>query len=148
MHPIHALGRLPAVVRSALLWSLGWFAIAALVTAALLVVRRPAEASLAAWAPALVIPIKFAIIGFVAGLAFAALFALLLRGRRLADVPPLQVALAGALITGAFVPCFLQAMNVLSGDGMVPWPLVLDDGAITAVFGGLAAYVSHRLALR
>ena len=37
-------------------------------------------------------------------------------------------------------------MNWLSGDGLVPWELVLDDGLLTAVFGGAAAGGSLKLA--
>ena len=37
-------------------------------------------------------------------------------------------------------------MNWFSGDGLVPWALVLDDGLWTAVFGGVAAGGSLKLA--
>jgi hypothetical protein len=47
-----------------------------------------------------------------------------------------------------FVPLFLQAMNILSGDGMVPWRLVLDDAIWTAVFGGVVAGGTLKLAQR
>jgi hypothetical protein len=47
-----------------------------------------------------------------------------------------------------FVPLFLQAMNLISGDGLVPWRLVLDDALWTAVFGGVVAGGSLRLAQR
>lgn len=41
---------------------------------------------------------------------------------------------------------FLQLMNWLSGDGQVPWALVLDDIPLTAVLGGIAAGGSLKLA--
>jgi hypothetical protein len=59
-----------------------------------------------------------------------------------------RFGIAGGIATGVFVPLFLQAMNVISGDGMVPWRLVLDDALWTAVFGGVVAGGSLRLAQR
>jgi hypothetical protein len=52
------------------------------------------------------------------------------------------------VVTGVFVPLFLQAMNLLSGDGVVPWRLVLDDALWTAVFGGVVAGGTLKLAQR
>ncbi|HRE13515.1 MAG TPA: hypothetical protein PLD37_04890, partial [Usitatibacteraceae bacterium] len=50
-----------------------------------------------------------------------------------------RYGLAGGIGAAVFVPLFLQAMNLLSGDGLVAWPLVLDDAPIAAVLGTLAA---------
>jgi hypothetical protein len=52
------------------------------------------------------------------------------------------------VVTGVFVPLFLQLMNLISGDGLVPWHLVLDDGVWGAVFGGVVAAGSLKLAQR
>jgi len=56
----------------------------------------------------------------------------------------IRAGIVGGVVTGLFVPLFLQAMNLLSGDGFVPWELVLDDGLWTAVFGSVAAGGSLR----
>jgi hypothetical protein len=43
---------------------------------------------------------------------------------------------------------FLQTMNILSGDGMVPMRLLVDDIIVSTVFGGIVAGVTMKLAQR
>ena len=60
----------------------------------------------------------------------------------------MRFAILGAVIGGAGVPLFLQTMNVLSGDGLIAWHLVLDDAVWAAPFGAAAAAASILLARR
>ena len=45
-----------------------------------------------------------------------------------------------------FSPVFLQTMNLLSGTELLPWVFFLDDGLLTAFFGGVVAGGSVKLA--
>jgi hypothetical protein len=92
--------------------------------------------------------VRFGVIGAAIGTVFAIVVRLSYRGRRLADIDPVRFALLGALVGGAGVPLFLQAMNVLSGDGPLAWGVVGDDAGWAAVFGAVAAAGSILLARR
>lgn len=92
--------------------------------------------------------VAFGVIGAVAGLAFSAFMRLSYRGRRLSELSAVRLGIAGGILAGLFVPAFLQAMNVLSGDGAIPMHLVLDDAPFGALFGFGAAALSLKLAQR
>lgn len=143
------LRHLRGTLVTALLWGGGWFAavLAAVAAFTLLSIVGivPAGFSLR---EALSLPFRAGIVGAVVGVAFSASIRLLYRGRRLSDLSWVRFGIGGGLLTGVFVPLFLQAMNLLSGDGLVPWELVLDDGLWTAVFGGVLAGGSLKLAQR
>jgi hypothetical protein len=131
---------------NALVWGIGWCGLAFAVLATLRVAGiLPADAS---WAGVLGLAVRFGIVGFIAGGAFATFIRLRYRGRRLSEISWVRFGMAGGVVTGLFVPAFLQTMNLLSGDGLVPWALVLDDALTTAVLGGAAAGGSLRLAQR
>ena len=98
------------------------------------------------WGELLGFAIRLGIVGAVAGGAFSVVIGLLYHGRRLSEISWVRFGIGGAVVTGLFVPLFLQTMNVLSGDGLVPWELVLDDALWTAVFGGAVAGGSLKLA--
>jgi hypothetical protein len=100
------------------------------------------------WIQGLGLAARFGIVGFVAGAAFSSVVRMVYHGRRLSDINWIRFGIAGGIVAGVFVPLFLQMMNLLSGDGLVPWRLVLDDGIWAAVFGGVAAGGSLRLAQR
>lgn len=91
------------------------------------------------WREAMGLIARLAIIGGVAGAAFSTFVGLLYRGRRLSEISSARFGVSGALVTGLVVPLFLQAMSLLSGNGLVPMELVLDDALMAAVIGGLAA---------
>lgn len=88
-------------------------------------------------------------IGFVGGLAgavFAGVLRLAHRGRRLSELSALRFGVGGALASGILVPTAMQLSNLLSGQGLVPWGLIVDDMIYVTLFGGLAAGVSVKLA--
>jgi hypothetical protein len=132
--------------RNGVLWGAG-FSVLGVATMAVLrlagILHGPVS-----WVQGLGLAIRFGIVGVVAGVAFSSVIRLLYHGRRLADINWVRFGLTGGLVTGAFVPLFLQAMNLLSGDGLVPWRLVLDDGVWATVFGAVAAGGSMWLAQR
>ena len=136
--------RLRGLVRNALVWGAGWSAFSLAVFATL----RLAGVFHASWTQGLGLAARFGIVGAVAGGAFSTIIRLVYHGRRLRDINWVRFGIAGAVVTGVFVPLFLQTMNVLTGDGLVPWRLVLDDALWTAVFGGVVAGGSLRLAQR
>jgi hypothetical protein len=115
----------------------------ALCTVLLATGLAPANAS---WLGALALAVRAGVIGGIAGAAFAVVIRLAYRGWRLADIGWLRFALAAGIATAVFVPLFLQAMDVLSGDGMVPWRLLGDDFVLTAVLGAIVGGGSLKLA--
>jgi hypothetical protein len=136
--------RLRGALGTALVWGASWSATALAVFAVLkLGGVFPASAS---WLGALVIAAKFGIIGGIAGGAFSGFVGLAYRGRRLSEISALRFGFRGGMVAAVFVPAFLQAMNLLSGDGLVPMGLVLDDGVWAALFGAVAAGGSLKLA--
>jgi hypothetical protein len=138
--------RLRGAFGNALVWGAGWSAFALAVSTVLrLVGVLPKSGS---WLQALGLAARFGIVGFVAGGAFSAIMRFAYHGRRLREINWVRFGIAGGIATGVFVPLFLQAMNLISGDGLVPWRLVLDDALWTAVFGGVVAGGSLRLAQR
>ena len=127
---------------TALVWGIGWMTAGL----ALLVTLRLVGVFSFPWAELVVFALRMGIVGAVTGGAFSVVMSLLYRGRRLSGINWVRFGIGGGVVTGLFVPLFLQTMNLFSGDGLVPWELVLDDGLWTAVFGGVAAGGSLKLA--
>jgi hypothetical protein len=136
------LRRLRGALGNALAWGVGWFTAGFALFAALRVVGIFDYS----WAEALVYALRAGIVGAATGGAFSVVIALLYKGRRLSELSWIRFGIGGGIVTGLFVPLFLQTMNLLSGDGLVPWELVLDDGLTMALFGGVAAGGSLKLA--
>ncbi len=145
---------LRAVLRNAVTWGAAWAVVGgALITALRLVDPAPGVESLVerlgmAIVSGMAWGIRFGIAGAVIGTVFSGVIRLSYRGRRLADINPVRFALLGAVVGGVGVPLFLQMMNVLSGDGLVAWGLVLDDARWATVFGAAVAAGTILLARR
>jgi hypothetical protein len=90
--------------------------------------------------------IRFGFMGFITGAVFPTFMRYAYSGKRLSETSWPKFALVAGLITGLFVPTFMQGMNVLSGDGMVDFSLIRMDIVAAALFGALAAGVSLKLA--
>ncbi|MFN8669934.1 MAG: hypothetical protein U0164_22315 [Gemmatimonadaceae bacterium] len=138
--------RLRGAIGNALVWGGGFAALGASVFTALKVsgfIYAPMP-----WLLGLEITLKLGLFGAISGGAFAAVIRFAYQGRRLADINWKRFALTAGVATGIFVPLFMQTMNVISGDGMVPWGDVLDDGVLLSVFGAIAAGASLKLAQR
>jgi len=139
--------RLRGALGNAFVWGVGWFTVGLLAFAVFAVLRvvgiLPSTFS---WVEALGLAVRMGIVGAVAGGAFAGVIGLLYHGRRLSEISWVRFGIGGGVVTGLFVPLFLQTMNLLSGDGLVAWNLVLDDAVWTSVFGAVAAGGSLKLA--
>lgn len=138
--------RLRGAVGNALVWGVGWAALGIAVFAGLKVSGALPES--ARWLDSLLIAARLGFAGGITGGAFSLFIGLVYRGRRLSDIPAVRFGVGGGILAGVFVPAFLQTMNVLSGGGPVPMALVLDDALLAALFGGVAAGVSLKLAQR
>jgi hypothetical protein len=92
--------------------------------------------------------IRIGFIGGIAGAAFFTFISLLYRGKRLSEISWVRFGIGAAVLTGLFVPAFLQTMNLVSGGELVPWSLVFDDLVFSAVFGGVTAAGTMLLAQR
>ncbi|HEX8359855.1 MAG TPA: hypothetical protein VF613_07105 [Longimicrobium sp.] len=135
---------LRAAFGNALLWGGAWAALGFVTFNVLLAAGFLDDAMW--WADGLMVAARLGFAGFLVGGAFSAAVRLLYQGRRLSQLSPVRFGIAGGLVAGAFVPLFLQAMNLLSGGEMVPMALVLDDGVLAALFGGAVAGGSIKLA--
>lgn len=138
--------RLRGAAGTAVVWGAGWAALGLAAFAALKVTGNLPDS--ARWIDSLLIAARFGFIGGIVGGAFSAFVGILHRGRRLSDLRAVRFGLGGGIMAGLFVPVFLQTMNLLSGDGLVPMELVLDDGMWAALFGAVAAGGSLMLAQR
>jgi hypothetical protein len=145
---------LRATLRSALAWGAAWaLAGGALVAAIGLFDPDPGIESLPerlglALMAGIAWGVRFGIAGAAIGTVFFSVIRLCYRGRRLADIDPVRFALLGAVVGGVGVPLYLQAMNVLTGGGPIPWGLVADDAVWATVFGAAVAGGSILLARR
>ena len=145
---------LRAVLRNALTWGAAWAVAGGGIIGLLgLFNPNPAIESLpervglavfygAAWG------VRFGIAGAVIGTLFAFAIRLGYRGRRLADIDPLGFTALGAVVGGAGVPLYLQAMNLVTGGTPLAWSLVSSDAVFGVVFGASAAGGAILLARR
>lgn len=138
--------RLRGAVGNAVVWGAGWAACALAVFAALKVGGvLPASVG---WLDSLVVAGKFGMMGGVVGGAFSGVVGLLYRGRRLSDISAARFGVGGGIVAGLFVPAFMTAGRLLTGDGMLPLESFLTDGLMSAAFGAVVAGGSLKLAQR
>jgi hypothetical protein len=133
-------------VGNALVWGAGWTACALVAFAALKVAGILSPSVI--WLDSIIIAGRFGVMGGIVGGAFSLLIGLLYRGRRLADISWVRFGLRGGIMAGLFVPTFLTAARLLSGDTFLPMENLLTNGLLSAAFGGVAAGVSLKLAQR
>lgn len=136
--------RLRSAVVNAVTWGAAWgtFAFVTILGLRAVGVVEPEVGVL----DALGMGIRVGFAGGFMGLVFAGVVRLLYRGRRLADISALRCGVAGGLLGGIGVPLFIQAMRVLSGDGLIDFDLIRTDTVYSAAFGFLAAAGSMKLA--
>ena len=90
--------------------------------------------------------IRIGFMGGIAGLVFPSIMRLAYHGRRLAEISWLRFGLIGGIITGLFVPTFMETASVLTGGGLVPFSLIGTDIILAAVLGAIAAAFSLKIA--
>jgi hypothetical protein len=136
--------RLRGVVGNAVVWGAAWSASALVVFAALKAGGFLQDSVI--WLDSILVAARFGFAGAIAGAAFSALVGPIYRGHRLAEISALRFGLGGAVLGGLFVPGFLTVARLLSGDGLLPLESLLLDGSLSALFGGVAAGASLKLA--
>lgn len=131
---------------NAVVWGLGWGAAAlAVLTGRLLLGLAPEGIG---FLDGVGMAIRIGVMGGIASVVFAGVMRLFYRGRRLRDLSVARFTLVGGVVTGLFVPLFMETMSVLSGGGLVPWSLVRGDILFSTLFGAAAAGGSLWLAQR
>ena len=138
--------RLRGVVGNAVVWGAGWAALGFTVFAGLKVAGVLPESVI--WLDSIIIAGRIGFIGGITGAAFSAVIGLLYRGRRLSEISWMRFGIGGGIVAGVFVPGFMTAARLLSGDAPLPLEDVLTNGLMSAAFGGVAAGVSLKLAQR
>ena len=138
--------RLRATFRNSLVWGVAWGSFGTGVAFVMrLIDKIPFGYALL---DGLGMGIRIGVMGAIASAAFFAFISVAYRGKRLSEISWLRFGAGGAIVAGLFVPGFLQTMNLLSGDGLVPWHLVLDDCLLSIFFGGITAAGTMILAQR
>ena len=90
--------------------------------------------------------IRIGIVGALAGAAFAAFISVAYRGQRVSEISWKRFGLGGLVLGGLFVPAFIQVMSLLTGGGLVPFSDIAGDMLYSAVFGGITAAGTMKLA--
>jgi hypothetical protein len=139
--------RLRGVLKNAVAWGVGWFALAfaTIIGLRTIGVVVPAEIGVL---DAIGMAIRVGIVGGMAGAAFAVFIGLVYRGRRLSGIDPVRFGLGGAIVAELFVLAFFAFGGLVSGDGFPALRDILSDLVIAALFGGLTAGGSLALARR
>src|SRR3954471_1006680 len=138
--------RLRATFRNSLVWAVAWGTFGtAIATVMRLIDKIPFGYAVL---DGIGMGVRIGAMGAIAGAAFFAFISVAYRGKRLSEISWLRFGLGASVVAGLFVPAFLQTMNLISGDGLVPWHLVFDDFVLAAVFGGITAAGTMILAQR
>ena len=138
--------RLRGAFRNSLVWAVGWGAFGSAVATAMRMIDKIPFGN--ALLDGIGMGIRIGFVGAIAGAAFFAYISLAYRGKRLSEISWLRFGVGGAIVAGLFVPAFLQTMSLLTGGGLVPWHLVMDDFVYSALFGGITAAGTMILAQR
>jgi hypothetical protein len=140
------LKRLKAVFRNAVVWGVTWGVLGTMwATLMRLSDSIPFGQALV---DGIGMGIRIGIGGGLVGAVFAAIISIAYRGKNLAEISPAKFGLGAAIFSGAFVPAVMQATNLLSGSGFVPFDLINTDILYSALFGGITAAGTMALAKR
>jgi hypothetical protein len=135
--------RIRGALGNALVFSVGW-SVAAFST--WLVLRQAGIVPPLSVLDGIGMALRYGVMGFITGAAFPSIMRLAYRGKPLSEISWVRFGMVGGIVTGLFVPAFMQTMNVLSGDGMVPMALIASDILLAAGFGAGMAALSLKLA--
>ena len=92
--------------------------------------------------------IRIGVVGALTGAVFATFISIAYRGRSLREISWAKFGAGAAVLAGVFVPTWMQTLNLLSGDGMVPFSLINGDIVMSALFGGITAAGTMLMAQR
>jgi hypothetical protein len=136
--------RLRAMFKNAVVWGAGW---GILGTAVAAVMRLNDNISpLIALLDGIGMGIRIGMVGGLAGAAFAGFISVAYRGKRISEISWQRFGLGGLVLGGLFVPAFIQTMSLLTGGGLAPFTHLWNDVLYSAVFGGLTAAGTMKLA--
>ena len=136
--------RLRAFVQNAVIWGTTWGALGT----AWASIRRLNDniPFLNALLDGLGMGIRIGFVGGIVGAAFAAFISSKYRGQRLSEINWVRFGLGGLVLAGVFVPGALQALHYLSDGTFMPMNLITDDMVFSALFGGITAAGTMKLA--
>jgi hypothetical protein len=138
--------RLWGAFRNAVVWGVTWGALGTVISA---LFRLSDNIPFPNWIlDGIGMGIRIGVVGALTGAAFATFISLAYRGKRLADISWKKFGIGGAVLAGAFVPAWMQTLNLLSGDGFAPFSLINGDIVMAAAFGGITAAGTILLAKR
>jgi hypothetical protein len=136
--------RLRGVIRNAAVWGAVW---GGLGTAVATLFRLSDKISPGiALMDGIGMGVRIGVMGAIASGVFATFISLAYSGKRLSEISWVRFGIGGCIVAGVFVPGFLQTMNLITGGGLVPWNLVADDFLFSALFGGITAAGTMKLA--
>jgi hypothetical protein len=136
--------RLRAIFKNAVVWAVGWGAAG---TAVASIMRLfDGIGPLNALLDGIGMGVRIGIAGGIVGAVFAAFISVIYRDKKLSEINWLKFGIGGAVFCGLFLPAFLQTMNLLSGSGFVAWSEINGDALMAAVFGGIIAAGTMKLA--
>ena len=136
--------RLRGAFRNSVVWGVAWGVLGTTVTATMRLFDG--IPLLNAIGDGIGMGIRIGVMGGIAGAAFSTFISVAYHKKRLAELSALRFGIGGAVVAGLFVPAFMQTMNIVFGDGPVPWGLLYFDIAIAAFFGGVTAGGTIKLA--
>jgi len=136
--------RLRGAFRNSLVWGAAW---GALGTAVATVMRLGDKIPLFnAVLDGIGMGVRIGIGGAVAGAVFSTIVSVAYRGKKLSEISWVKFGLGGMVLAGMFVPGFLQTMHLLSDGSLMPFHLISDDMVYSALFGGITAAGTMKLA--
>ena len=136
--------KLKAMLKNGVVWGAGW----GLLGTAVATVFRLADniSPVMAFFDGLGMGIRIGIVGGLAGAAFAAFISVAYRGQRVSQISWPRFGLGGLVLGGLFVPAFIETMSLLTGGGLVPFTHIANDMLYSALFGGITAAGTMKLA--
>ena len=136
--------RLRGAFRNSLVWGTAW---GSLGTAVATVMRLGDKIPLFnAVLDGIGMGVRIGIGGAVAGAVFSTIVSVVYGGKKLSEISWVKFGLGGMVLAGMFVPGFLQTMHLLSDGSLMPFHLISDDMVYSALFGGITAAGTMKLA--
>ena len=133
--------RLRGALGNAVVWGACWSAATLAMFAALRVAGEPVS-----WHNAWQNAARAGVVGGLTSVAFSGVIGLLYRGRRLSEISWVRFGVGGGVVAGLVLPAIMLVGRTVSGDGPLPMEKWISSALLAAVFGGIAAGASLKLA--
>ena len=132
------------IIKNAVVWGAGW---GVLGTAVATVFRLNDNIKLPfALLDGIGMGVRIGFMGGIVGAVFAAFISIAYRGKRISEINWLRFGLGAFILAGLFVPTFIQVMRLLTGGGLAPFSDINGDMLYSALFGGITAAGTMKLA--